>query len=65
MFSLNEAQLISNLFALIEKNITKTGEENKKKILKKLIGEGEERFYLVKIPGVELDMIAEMNVIVR
>ena len=35
MFSLKEAQLISNLFALIEKNITKTGEENKKKILHK------------------------------
>ena len=35
MFSLNEAQLISNLFSLIERNITKTGEENKKKILHK------------------------------
>ena len=49
MFSLNEAQHISNLLTLIESNITKTGEENKKKILKKLVGEGEQGFYLVKI----------------
>ena len=49
MFSLNDAQQISNLLTFIKKNITKTREENKKKILKKLVGEGEERFYLVKI----------------